>query len=70
MNLRFLHSSNDLIPIVIGNDEKDYERIAPPDSFIHTAWFSSTKELADFLNYLLLNETAFIEFWHGRSIFK
>ncbi|XP_035670878.1 4-galactosyl-N-acetylglucosaminide 3-alpha-L-fucosyltransferase FUT5-like [Branchiostoma floridae] len=43
--------ANDVIPVVLGANRSDYERLAPPHSYIHVDDFKSPKELA---NYLML----------------
>ncbi|XP_035670535.1 glycoprotein 3-alpha-L-fucosyltransferase A-like [Branchiostoma floridae] len=44
--------ANDVIPVVLGANRSDYERLAPPHSYIHVDDFKSPKELADFLKKL------------------
>lgn len=39
----------DAIPVVIGAPKEDYERIAPPNSFIYAADFDSMEKLAEYL---------------------
>ncbi|XP_071495407.1 4-galactosyl-N-acetylglucosaminide 3-alpha-L-fucosyltransferase 9-like [Diadema antillarum] len=41
----------DLVPVVFGPPREDYERVAPPNSFIHVQDFKSIRELA---NYIIL----------------
>lgn len=41
-----------VLPIVMGASRRDYERLAPPDSFLHVSDFTSAKELADYLKQL------------------
>ncbi|XP_041467461.1 uncharacterized protein LOC121417790 [Lytechinus variegatus] len=38
-----------LVPIVYGPPRSDYEKVAPPNSFIHIQDFATTKELAAYL---------------------
>ncbi|XP_030837404.1 uncharacterized protein LOC115922540 [Strongylocentrotus purpuratus] len=38
------------VPLVLGAPKEDYERVAPPGSFVHFADFESLKELADYLH--------------------
>lgn len=56
---KFYHNAlgyNDLshmiVPIVMGPDRQDYQRLSPPDSFIHVDEFGSVEELATFLHRL------------------
>ncbi|CAH8625295.1 unnamed protein product [Schistosoma guineensis] len=61
---------NDLLPIVMGASIEEYERVAPPYSFIHVDQFESPAKLADYLKYLDKNDTAYNEYfaWHGHGI--
>jgi len=60
--------SSTAIPIVASRDGKpDYTRFAPNYSYINVYDYKSTKELADYLNYLSNNETAYNEYlWFRR----
>ncbi|XP_055334042.1 glycoprotein 3-alpha-L-fucosyltransferase A-like, partial [Paramacrobiotus metropolitanus] len=40
---------SNLIPVAMGGQRIDYERYAPPQSFIHAADFNSTKQFTEFL---------------------
>ncbi|CAH8569494.1 hypothetical protein MS3_00000523 [Schistosoma haematobium] len=61
---------NDILPIVMGASIEEYERVAPPYSFIHVDQFESPGKLADYLKYLDKNDTAYNEYfaWHGHGI--
>ncbi|CAH8603516.1 unnamed protein product [Schistosoma mattheei] len=61
---------NDLLPIVMGASIEEYERVAPPYSFIHVDQFESPGKLAEYLKYLDKNDTAYNEYfaWHGHGI--
>lgn len=51
------------IPIVASrNNKPDYTKFAPQHSYINVYDYSSIKELVDYLNYLLRNETAYNEY--------
>ena len=51
-----------LVPIVLGG--ADYAKIAPPHSFINALDYLDPKDLAEYLNYLISNQTAYNEyFW-------
>nr|XP_039247908.1 4-galactosyl-N-acetylglucosaminide 3-alpha-L-fucosyltransferase FUT5-like [Styela clava] len=50
------------VPVVWGANKKDYEAVAPPGSFIFAEDFASMKDLADYLNYLDKNDTAYLEY--------
>ncbi|CAH8572011.1 unnamed protein product [Heterobilharzia americana] len=54
---------NDVIPVVMGASLEEYQRVAPPNSFIHVDQFNSPKDLASYLNYLDKNQTAFNEYF-------
>ncbi|TNN12303.1 Glycoprotein 3-alpha-L-fucosyltransferase A [Schistosoma japonicum] len=62
--------SNDILPIVMGASIEEYERVAPPYSFIHVDQFESPAKLAEYLKYLDNNDTAYNEYfaWHGHGI--
>ncbi|CAH8831375.1 unnamed protein product [Trichobilharzia szidati] len=62
--------NNDILPIVMGASIEEYERVAPPYSFIHVDQFESPAKLAEYLNYLDKNDTAYNEYfaWHGHGI--
>ena len=62
------HLGSDLVPIVLGG--ADYEKIAPPHSFIDTSMFSDPKQLAKYLNYLMQNQTAYYEYFNWKPYFK
>ena len=52
------------VPIVAGAPRVDYEMIAPKSSFIHVDDFSSLEDLAGYVNYLMVNETAYNEYFN------
>jgi hypothetical protein len=55
--------SSTSIPIIASRDRKpDYARFAPKYSYINVYDYKSIKELADYLNYLSSNETAYNEY--------
>ncbi|UJR27602.1 hypothetical protein I4U23_008883 [Adineta vaga] len=60
--------SSTAIPIVASRDNKpDYRRFAPYHSYINIYDYKTVKELADHLNYLSNNETAYNEYlWFRR----
>ncbi|VDP52817.1 unnamed protein product [Schistosoma mattheei] len=63
-------SRNDILPIVMGASIEEYQRVAPPYSFIHVDQFESPGKLAEYLKYLDKNDTAYNEYfaWHGHGI--
>ncbi|XP_071788292.1 alpha-(1,3)-fucosyltransferase 4-like isoform X1 [Asterias amurensis] len=40
---------NGVVPIVYGSPKADFEKLAPPNSYIHVSDFESVKELADYI---------------------
>jgi hypothetical protein len=57
------------IPIVASREGKpDYTRFAPKYSYINVYDYKSIKELADYLNYLSKNETAYNEYLWFRQL--
>ncbi|RTG80916.1 uncharacterized protein DC041_0004569 [Schistosoma bovis] len=54
----------------MGASIEEYERVAPPYSFIHVDQFESPAKLADYLKYLDKNDTAYNEYfaWHDHGI--
>ncbi|CAF2134053.1 unnamed protein product [Rotaria magnacalcarata] len=55
--------SSTAVPIVASRDGKpDYTRFAPNHSYINIYDYKTVKELADYLNYLSNNETAYNEY--------
>jgi hypothetical protein len=60
--------SSTSIPIIAGrNNKPDYTRFAPKNSYINVYDYKSMKELANYLNYLSKNETAYNEYlWFRR----
>jgi len=60
--------SNDVVPVVMGAPRSDYERAAPPQSFIHVDDFASPRHLADFLRSLAADRTRYNDYfrWQAR----
>jgi Glycosyltransferase family 10 (fucosyltransferase) C-term len=56
-----------VIPIV--NGPVDYSQFAPEGSFIHIRHFESAKHLAQHLNYLDSNQTAFEQYFEWRRFY-
>ena len=57
----------DVLPVVLGG--ANYSKIAPPNSYIDTNDFSSPKELADYLKYLVKTPAAYKEYFEWKSYF-
>ena len=51
---KFWHNAleSDIVPVVMGAPKEDYERVAPPHSFIHVDDFPSARDLARHLKML------------------
>ncbi|KAJ8040926.1 Glycoprotein 3-alpha-L-fucosyltransferase A [Holothuria leucospilota] len=54
------------IPIVYGPTKADYEKVAPPNSFIHVEDFPKLKDLAKYLLKLDKNDNLFNEYFEWR----
>lgn len=52
-----------LVPIVYGTTRKDYEKVAPPNSFIHLSDFKNMTSLVEYIKYLDMNDTAYNEYF-------
>ena len=51
------------IPIVMGAPRSDYERHAPPNSFIHVDDFSSPKHLAEYMHIVSKDEELYAKYF-------
>ncbi|CAD7936561.1 unnamed protein product [Amoebophrya sp. A25] len=58
-----------LVPILIGPPKEDVLLVAPRGSFIHVDDFESVEYLADYLDYLNANTTAYLEYHRWRKAF-
>nr|VZI11559.1 unnamed protein product [Spirometra erinaceieuropaei] len=58
---------HDMVPVVMGAPRESYCALAPPNSFIHVDDFSSPAELADYLNWLDRNDTAYASFFAWKA---
>ncbi|XP_078683921.1 alpha-(1,3)-fucosyltransferase 7-like [Branchiostoma floridae x Branchiostoma belcheri] len=59
--------SYDSVPVVLGAPRSDYERFAPPNSFIHIDDFKNPRALASYLMYLDKNEDKYMEYFAWRN---
>ena len=57
------------IPVVFGPSKIDYEKVAPPHSFIHISDFKNASTLTDYLFYLSENSTAYTEYFWWTSYY-
>ena len=48
----------------------DYSEIAPPKSYINVEDFSTPSQLADYLQYLVKNQTAYEDYFQWKKYFK
>ncbi|KAJ8035751.1 Glycoprotein 3-alpha-L-fucosyltransferase A [Holothuria leucospilota] len=60
-------ASFDAIPVVLGASKEDYERVAPPNSFIHVDDFASVKDLAKYLKAVASNLTLFQSYFEWKN---
>lgn len=62
---------HNVLPIVMGARKEDYERSAPPHSYIHVDDFESPRHLAEYLTKLDQNDTLYNEYfkWKGNGEF-
>ncbi|XP_071489684.1 4-galactosyl-N-acetylglucosaminide 3-alpha-L-fucosyltransferase FUT6-like [Diadema antillarum] len=58
---------NDIVPVVYGPPREDYEKVLPPNSFIHVQDFKSVKELAKYLLELEKDESRYSEFFEWKK---
>ncbi len=58
---------NDIVPIVMGAPKRDYERLAPPHSFIHVDDFPSVHDLARYLRVLQRDTRLYNEYFRWKS---
>lgn len=56
-----------MVPVVMGAPRVDYERAAPPESFIHVDDFDSPRQLADFLRAVAADRDRYNSYfrWQG-----
>ncbi|XP_078694982.1 alpha-(1,3)-fucosyltransferase 7-like [Branchiostoma floridae x Branchiostoma belcheri] len=58
---------NDMVPVVLGAPKSDYERFAPPNSYIHVDDFGSPEELANYLKYLDQNDDEYNKYFAWKT---
>ncbi|XP_035691978.1 alpha-(1,3)-fucosyltransferase 7-like [Branchiostoma floridae] len=66
---KFWHNSldYDVVPVVLGAQKGDYERVAPPNSFIHVDDFGSPEALANYLKYLDQNDDEYNRYFAWKT---
>ena len=58
---------SNLVPVVLGGT--DYKKVAPPNSFINALDYQNPEDLANYLKYLISNQTAYNEYFKWTSYF-
>ena len=58
------------VPIVLGAGPYNDPKVAIPGSFINVEDFATVKDLADYLNYLDKNDTAYNEYFKWKETYK
>ena len=66
----WLSLEQNIVPIVLGPKIADYEKVAPPHSFIHVDNFTSPKHLAEYIKYLDKNDEAYYEYHMWRNKYE
>ncbi|XP_066267526.1 alpha-(1,3)-fucosyltransferase 7-like [Branchiostoma lanceolatum] len=66
---KFWHNSldYDVIPVVLGAPKSDYERLVPPNSFIHVDDFETAEALANYLKYLDQNDDDYSRYFAWKT---
>lgn len=59
-----------LVPVVLGGADYGDPRLAIPNSYIDASKFKSVKELANYLDYLDKNDTAYNEYFAWKQTYK
>ena len=55
-----------VIPIVYGTSRLDYEKVAPPHSFIHVQDFQTIQELAEYIKLVAASDSLYNSYFHWR----
>jgi hypothetical protein len=58
---------NKMVPVVMGASLEEYQRVAPPNSFIHVSQFSSARKLAEYLTFLTHDNDAYNNYMAWRQ---
>ena len=58
---------HNVVPVVYGGRRAPYERLAPPNSFIHVGDFATTKELADYLLELDKDDVKYNQYFQWKT---
>ncbi|XP_038048484.1 4-galactosyl-N-acetylglucosaminide 3-alpha-L-fucosyltransferase FUT6-like [Patiria miniata] len=59
-----------IVPVVYGAPREDFEKVAPPDSFIHVSDFPSLEALAEYLRFLDQDDALYNSYfdWRKRGV--
>ncbi|XP_022088571.1 glycoprotein 3-alpha-L-fucosyltransferase A-like isoform X2 [Acanthaster planci] len=58
---------NGVVPVVYGAPKEDFQRLAPPNSYIHVSDFESVKELAQYIRKVDQSDELYNKFFEWRS---
>ncbi|XP_033126213.1 glycoprotein 3-alpha-L-fucosyltransferase A-like [Anneissia japonica] len=59
--------ANEVVPIVYGPSRADYDKFAPPKSYIHVSDFKNVKELADYIELLDKNDDLYNSYFDWKT---
>ena len=57
----------DVVPVVYGAPKADFEKLAPPNSFIHVSDFSTLEDLADYIKLLDQNDDMYLKYFEWKT---
>lgn len=57
-----------VVPIVMGARKEEYDKFAPPNSFIHVDDFKSAKDLAEYLRLLANNDALYYDYFRWKNL--
>jgi len=66
----FILANYDTVPVVLGPRKQDYEKVSPPNSFIHIADFPSAKALAQYLLYLDSHPEEYLKYLEWKGLYQ
>ncbi|CBY08412.1 unnamed protein product [Oikopleura dioica] len=59
---------SETVPVVFGPHPDDVMKVAPPNSFIHSEWFTSPAQLVSYLEWLDRNDDAYLDYHQWRTL--
>lgn len=65
--IHFVFCRYNMLPVVMGARPREYGKVSPRHSYIHTDDFSGPQELAKYLHYLSNNDTEYKEYFQWRK---